>query len=479
MLLVQNGHECAYEMNIFINIFFDKSENGTVTTDFTDKGTEIYAKTTIEKDGKISIGEFSMPFVSENESKKTVKKIFGVCCVRSFIEAAQKIRKIKLPWGVLSGIRPAKYIRELKEEGKNKEEIYKILREIFDVSEEKILLAEKVSENEEKIIKKVEKNSVSIYIGIPFCPSRCLYCSFVSTDVRLSGRYIDEFVELLLKEIEYTGKILKRLSLSVQSIYIGGGTPTTLSAYHLGRIFNKIRESIDIKNLSEFTVEAGRPDTVTIEKLVKIKEGGAERISINPQTLNQKTLDIIGRKHTVEEFYNAFSLAREVGFKCINTDIIAGLPGESFEMFKNSIDGILKLNPENITVHSMCVKRAAALNFKKIPLADAALADIMLSYAQENIIKSGKEPYYMYRQKNISGNLENVGYSEIEHFSEYNINIMEEIQTIIGLGGGGVSKIVKGDKIERIANFKEPYEYIRRFDEILLKKDEVEAMIKS
>ena len=477
MVLIQNGFECAYEMNIFINIFFDKNEEGTIITDFTDKKTEIHVKTHIEYCGKSYFGEFTLPFNTSEEKKEIVKKMCGICCVRSFVRASQKIRKIALPWGVLSGIRPAKYVRELKEEGKSKEEISKILKEVFDVREEKISLALRVSENEEKILKNVSKNSVSIYIGIPFCPSRCLYCSFVSTDISLSGRYVDDFVELLLKEIDYTVKILKELSLSVQNIYIGGGTPTTLFPNHLEKIFNKIRENIDISSLSEFTVEAGRPDTVTKEKLLKIKEAGAGRISINPQTLNDETLKIIGRKHSVSDFYKAFELAKGIGFNCINTDLIAGLPGESFEMFKNSVDKIIKLNPENITVHSMCVKRAAALNFKKIPLADSELADKMLSYAQNEILKSGRKPYYMYRQKNISGNLENVGYAKSGYFSQYNINIMEEVQTIIGLGGGGVSKVVKGDRIERIPNFKEPYEYIRRFDEILSKKDAIRKFI--
>lgn len=478
MLLIQNGFKCDYEINIFINIFFEKEESGRIITDFFDNKNEIYSRTRIEFKGKEYFGEFSIPFKSDIESERKIKKIFGVCCVRSFISAAQKVRRVSLPWGVLSGIRPAKYVRELKEEGKSKEEISKILKDIFDVSDEKITLALKVSENEEKILKNVEKNSVSIYIGIPFCPSRCVYCSFVSTDVNISGRYIEGFLENLLNEIEYTGKILKDLSLFVQNIYIGGGTPTTLSASQLKRIFSKINDTFDTKRFAEFTVEAGRPDTITREKLEVIKCGGANRISINPQTLNQKTLDLIGRKHTVDDFYEAFKLAKKVGFDCINTDLIAGLPGESFDMFKNSVDGIIELNPENITVHSMCVKRAAMLNFKKIPLASAELADKMLSYAQNNILKSGKEPYYMYRQKNISGNLENVGYSEEKHFSSYNINIMEEIQTIIGLGGGGVSKIVDGDRIERIANFKEPYEYIRRFNEIIEKKDEIKSLIK-
>ena len=478
MLLIQNGFCCEYEMNIFINIFFGK-EDGVIKTDFFDKKGEIFAKTEIEYNGKKYFGEFSFHFDSEKESKRVVKKFFGVCVVRSFINAAEKVRKITLPWGVLSGIRPAKYLRELKEEGKTEEEIKKILTEIFGVSEEKYLLSKKVSENEEEILKKVKKNSVSLYIGIPFCPSRCLYCSFVSTDVKISGKYIDEFCDLLVCEIEKTGELLKELSLSVQNIYVGGGTPTTLSEKHLEKILSAVNKSIDTENIEEFTVEAGRPDTITAEKLNILKKFGVNRISINPQTLNQKTLDLIGRKHRVDEFLKAFSLAKKAGFSVINTDLIAGLPDETFEMFKYSLDKVAELNPENITVHSMCIKRAAQLNFAKIPLTNSETVEKMLSYTEKVMGKCGKEPYYMYRQKNISGNLENVGYSKKEHFSRYNINIMEEVQTIIGLGGGGVSKIVKGDRIERIANFKEPYEYIKRFDEILSKKEEIKFLIES
>ncbi|MBQ6907045.1 MAG: coproporphyrinogen dehydrogenase HemZ [Clostridia bacterium] len=478
MFLIQNGFCCEYEMNIFINIFFGKEE-GVIKTDFSDKKGEIFAKTEIEYEGKKYFGEFSLPFDSKNESERKIKKFFGVCVVRSFIDAAQKIRKITLPWGVLSGIRPAKYLRELKEEGKSEEEIKKILTEIFGVSEEKYKLCRKVAENEEKILEKVKNNSVSLYIGIPFCPSRCLYCSFVSTDVKVSGKYIDEFCDLLVREIEKTGEILRDLSISVQNIYIGGGTPTTLSEKHLEKILSAIKNNIDIETIEEFTVEAGRPDTITAEKINVLKNFGVNRISINPQTLNQETLDLIGRKHSTDDFYKAFSLAKSAGFSVINTDLIAGLPNETVEMFKYSLDRIIELNPQNITVHSMCVKRASMLNFSKIQLSKAETVEKMLSYTEKVMEKCGKEPYYMYRQKNISGNLENVGYSDREHFSRYNINIMEEVQTIIGLGGGGVSKIVKGDRIERIANFKEPYEYIKRFDEILLKKEEIKSLIKS
>ena len=376
MRLIQNGFSCEYEMNIFINIFFGKAD-GEIVTDFFDNKTEISAKTAILYDGKRYFGEFLMPFESAKENDRNIKKFFGVCVVRSFVIAAQKVHKTALPWGVLSGIRPAKYVRELKEKGKNEEEITEILTKIFGASKEKSKLSLKVAENEEEILKNVKKDVVSIYIGIPFCPSRCLYCSFVSTDVKLSGRYIDEFTNLLVKEIEKTGKIIKDLSLSVQNIYIGGGTPTTLSGKNLKIILEAVKKYIG--NAEEFTVEAGRPDTITEEKLRVLKAYDVDRISINPQTLNQETLDLIGRKHTKADFFNAFSLARKVNFKVINTDLIAGLPNESFEMFKESLDGIIALNPENITVHSMCIKRAAALAFSKIPLSNAETVEKMLS----------------------------------------------------------------------------------------------------
>ena len=284
---------------------------------------------------------------------------------------------------------------------------------------------------------------------------------------------MDEFSKLLCKEVEKTGEILNELGFKVQTIYIGGGTPTTLSETNLCNLLKSINDNIDLSCMEEFTLEAGRPDTITKEKMEIAKNNNVTRISINPQTMNEETLKIIGRKHTVEDFDKAFKIAREAGFDVINTDLIAGLPGETFEMFKYSLDKIMEYNPENITVHSMCVKRAAALNFSDIKLTEYDEMDKMLSYTQSKMEENHKEPYYMYRQKNISGNLENVGYSDIEHMSVYNINIMEEAQTIIALGGGGSSKIVLGDRIERVVNFKEPYEYIRRFDEILAKKDEI------
>lgn len=473
MELIQHGFSCSYEMGIFINIFFKSDEEGVITTNFSHKNDLISVVCEIEFEGKRYEERGEYPFLQKETDKRLIKKVCGCACVRTFTECARKIRNITLPWGAMSGIRPAKSVRQLLESGKSETEAMEVLEKVYGVSAEKRALALRVARNEEEILKKIKKNSVSLYIGIPFCPSRCLYCSFVSTDVRVSGKYMDEFSELLCREIEKTGEILSELGFFVQNIYIGGGTPTTLSNENLEKILSAIEKNIDFSNLEEYTLEAGRPDTVTYEKMDTAKRHGVNRISINPQTMHDKTLEVIGRRHSVSMYYDAMKIARDAGFENINTDLIAGLPGETFSDFAESLDKVREAGPEEITVHSMCVKRAAALKFSGIGLTGYEEVNKMLEYTAEKMDEDGKEPYYMYRQKNISGNLENVGYAKREHMSSYNINIMEEAQSIFALGGGGSSKIVLGDRIERVVNFKEPYEYIRRFDEIIAKKDEI------
>ncbi len=478
MILIQNGYECKFEMDIFINIFFDKCEEGTIYSDFSHENDKIFVKTKIEFQGKDYISDYSYDFLNNETDKRLIKKIYSCACVKSFIRAAKQIRNINIPWGAMSGIRPAKSVRKFREEGYNDEEIKKLLRDIYEVSDEKISLAMKVSENEEEILKKIGKNSVSIYIGIPFCPSRCLYCSFVSTDIRHSGKYIDDFLMCLFKEIKKTREILDELGLHVENIYIGGGTPTTLNEYQLSELLECIQKYLITSELNEFTLEAGRPDTITYEKLIAIKKGNVTRISINPQTMNNETLIKIGRKHTPEDIIKSFYDARKAGFLNINMDLISGLPDETPEMFYKSLNDVIELDPENITVHSMCIKRAAALRFSGLKLSDDDYINKMLSFTQKRMADTKREPYYMYRQKNISGNSENVGYAKYGFMSFYNINIMEEAQTIIALGGGGSSKLVLGERIERIFNFKDPYEYIRRFDEILEKKNETARILR-
>lgn len=471
MNIVQTGYESFDKLKLFVNMFFSEDEEGVIYTDFKKDGTDINVYTVIIFSGIPYIDDYFCK--CEFSDLRSVKNICECAIMKSFVNAASKIRRVQLPWGVMCGIRPAKMVRELYERGFSSKEAYDYLSYVYNISPKKLDLSFKVAENEKKILKKTSKNSVSLYIGIPFCPTRCLYCSFVSTDIRVSGKYMDKFVDLLLKEIEKAAEIIAKMGCYTENIYIGGGTPTTLSVQNLERIFGHLKKYIITDNLKEFTLEAGRPDTITAEKLKAAKAAGTNRISINPQTMNDETLKKIGRTHTTDMIYEAFFEARRAGFYNINMDLIAGLPDETPKMFYKSVDDVLKLAPENVTVHCMCVKRAANLKKSGINLTEYEDMIKMLDYANKRMNETGRDPYYMYRQKNISGNLENVGYAKKGFMSFYNVNIMEEVQTIIALGGGGSSKIVNGEKINRVFNFKDPIEYINRFDEILAKKDEI------
>ena len=476
MLLIQNGFTCEYEMNIFIRLFFGNNEDGIIFTDVTYNDGVVSAYCQINYNGNVYFGSFDLDYIKTSDKKRD-ERYFSITCTRAFCNCAEKINKISLPWGVMCGVRPAKSVTKFHDEGMSYPEIKEHLKAAYGVSDKKCDLAIEVSKNEDEILKNIKPNSASIYIGIPFCPSRCLYCSFVSTDIGVSGKYIDDFLRLLLIEIEETGEMVKRLGINIENIYIGGGTPTTLNEKQLSVLLERINNVFDVQKLCEFTLEAGRPDTITKEKLIAAKNFGVGRVSINPQTTNDETLKRIGRRHDTKMFYNSYDIARSVGFKVINTDTIAGLPGESSEDFKRTITDLKAINPENITVHSMCIKRAASLNRQDNNLTESEIMNDMLDFAQTELTGAGYTPYYMYRQKNISGNLENVGYAKPGTRSFYNVNIMEEAQTIIALGGGGTSKLVTKNGIERICNFKDPIEYINRFDEILKRKKETEKIM--
>lgn len=471
MRLIQNGFSCEREMQIFMNLFFKPTEEGFIFMNLTHKNGVLNVYTEIIYQEEVYFYDYfdNYPFESENISEK---KLYVYACTKSFVGCAEKIRQIQLPWGIMSGIRPAKYVREFMEQGHSINDVRRLFN-YCGVYPKKTDLAMTVAENEKAVLSQRRENAVSLYIGIPFCPTRCLYCSFVSTDVRISGKYMESFVDHLVCEIYKTKEVLDILGMDVENIYIGGGTPTTLSAGLLQKIFSALNECFDRKKIREFTLEAGRPDTITPEKLDVAKKGGADRISINPQTMHGETLQKIGRAHTPRMVSESFWMARKAGFENINMDLIAGLPDESPAMFRESIDQVALFDPENITVHSMCKKRAAALRFSDVELTEENAMNAMLDYTQEKMEKMGYLPYYMYRQKNISGNLENVSYAKPGYFSFYNVNIMEEVQTIVALGGGGSTKLVMGDRIERIFNFKEPLEYIRRFTDILKKKDQI------
>ncbi len=381
----------------------------------------------------------------------------------------------KSPWGILTGIRPVKIACKQIKSGLSPAQTVEYFINEFGATREKAELAVRVAEIELPIIDSMDEKGISIYIGIPFCPTRCLYCSFVSNSVANGAKYIHDYLECLKREIAYTANIVKQNKNVIESVYIGGGTPTTLSAEQLRILFDSVFTEFDLSKNKEFTVEAGRPDTITAEKLKTIKEYGINRISINPQSMNEETLKTIGRNHTPDEIRNAMHIARDCGIDCINMDIIAGLPGETVDMFKYTVEEVEKLNPENTTVHTMSVKRSSKLNET---LGDYILTDDnkvaeMVDFALKNVTANGKNPYYLYRQKNMLGNLENVGYAKTGTESLYNIYIMEEVQTIISLGCGGVTKTVdrETDRIERIFNVKEPKDYIERIDEMLHRKD--------
>lgn len=388
--------------------------------------------------------------------------------------------EIYRPWGILNGIRPAKIATSLLLEGKGKEEILNHFITACETTREKAELAYEVALREFQVQEKMYPDGVSIYIGIPFCPTRCLYCSFVTCGTRQAAKLIPDYVEALKKEIAYVGNLISKNHRKIETVYIGGGTPTTLSADQLHIIISQMEESFDLSFCKEFTVEAGRPDTISQEKLKTLRRHHVDRISINPQTMNQETLRLIGRAHTPEQIREAMFMARDAGFHCINMDVIAGLPGESFDDFRYTLEEVEKLSPQNTTVHTMSIKRSSRLHeyLKDYQLTTPEVAAKMVDFSQDFLKTTGKHPYYMYRQKNQLGNLENVGFSKEGCDNLYNIYIMEEIQTILALGCGGVTKTVnrKNNRIERIFNVKEPQDYLARLDEMLERKKEVFAI---
>lgn len=378
------------------------------------------------------------------------------------------------PWGILTGVRPAKVANSILRLGKGKIMAKKALRDEYFLNPQKAALAVSVASAEMKILKKTHRDTCSLYISIPFCPSRCAYCSFVSYTTKRLLSMVDDYLDAMLIDLEDTFDTIKRLGMRLTTIYIGGGTPTTLSAHQLRRLLSKISEHVDTGSLLEFTLEAGRPDTITREKLEVAKEYGVSRVSVNPQTLNDDILREIGRRHTVDDFFKAYALAKEVGFRDINVDLIAGLPGDDFQNFSETVDRIIELAPTNITVHTFCVKKAsdALRNNSSVYSLSGGDAAKSVSYSQLKTKFAGYKPYYMYRQKNTVGNLENVGFSIEGHEGLYNVYMMEEFQTIFAVGAGAVTKLVKFEgefgvdpKIMRLFRPKYPYEYLREAED--------------
>lgn len=470
MNLYVKNHNFHFELENLTRLFFP-NEKITVIRDFSEPQppciyTEVSDKITIS----VNIGSF-------NKSETAVKKLTDD---DNELVSAQLLYKLLCdftgltqPWGILTGVRPVKLLRKLAEES-NEEQAVKKFENDFFVSNEKIALSRETEHNERKILELSRPESFSLYVGIPFCPSRCSYCSFVMASIERAEKLIEPYTNLLCEEIKRTAEIANKLGLRLETVYFGGGTPTTLSAEQLDTVLGTVNKSFDMSTCREFTVEAGRPDTIDSAKLFALKENKVDRISINPQTTNDEVLKTIGRKHTAQQFFDAFELARKCGFDNINTDLIAGLPTDAPESFKNSLDSIVKLNAECITVHTLCMKRASRLTTEGVTLdlQQARDAREMLAYTQNILGQNEYIPYYMYRQSRMVGNLENVGWSKRGFESLYNVYVMDETHTILACGSGGVTKLKRNnpDYLERIFNFKYPYEYIDRFDELIQRK---------
>lgn len=391
---------------------------------------------------------------------------FKTAVAHVFVLMLQDVTGMRQKWGILTGIRPTKLLHQKLRAGMTKAEAHQQLKNDYLISDEKITLMQQVVDRQLVVVPDLYdlQNEVSIYIGIPFCPTKCAYCTFPAYAIHGRQGSVPAFLDGLQEEIEIIGSWLKENNVAVTTVYFGGGTPTSISADEMDKLYEKMSTSIPkISSVREITVEAGRPDTITAEKLAILKKWGIDRISINPQTYTDETLTAIGRHHSVAETIEKFYLAREMGINNINMDLIIGLPGEGLQEVKHSLSETSKLNPDSITVHTLSFKRASEMtrNKLKYPVASSAEIDKMMDASVEWTEQNGYYPYYLYRQKNILGNLENVGYAHRNKESIYNIIIMEEQQTIIGLGCGASSKFVHPQtrKITRYANPKEPRAY--------------------
>ena len=480
MIIVRlNRPEFEYDIHSLVKAFYPKQDVSVTAEEKTYEEPAVWEMQLSYLDNSIRIAwwengeeaahelpgrEFSVDFSDRSAVKNTLKQ--------NLYEMLSGYTGESLPWGTLTGIRPTKIPMKLLEEGADRDAIASYMKETYLASDEKIRLSIDIAERELKLLSKIDyENGYSLYIGIPFCPTTCLYCSFTSYPLSAWAKRVDAYLDALEYEIDYVA--VKFAGKRLNAIYIGGGTPTTLEPYQLDRLIRKIKCSFDLSDCLEFTVEAGRPDSITREKLLVLRRHGISRISINPQTMKDETLRLIGRHHTVEQTRESFLLARELGFDNINMDLILGLPGEDLTDVRRTMEQIRELKPDNITVHSLALKRAARLNMFKENYKDYRMVntqehmELVVSCARE----MGLSPYYLYRQKSMAGNLENVGYAAHGKAGVYNILIMEEKQTIVACGAGSITKRVSSDgRIERCENVKDVALYIEKIDEMIDRK---------
>ena len=493
MIVVRlNQPQFEYDIHSLIKAFYPAEdvkvfEKGTKELESTigmpecsvlfEDGSIVFSIRTKEEDGKNINGEaraevkdkiVDAVIIEEDEERSSVK-----CKLKNLIYSVMsKYTGKVLPWGNLTGIRPTKIAYGLLEEGKTEDEVISYMEKVYDCTKEKAELSIDIANRERKLLSTLHyENGYSLYLGIPFCPTTCLYCSFTSYPIGLWKKRVDEYLTAMEKEIDFVSEIYKKKILD--TVYIGGGTPTTLEPDELRRLLSYIKNKFDFSTVQEFTVEAGRADSITGEKLEVLKEFGVTRISVNPQTMKEETLKIIGRRHTVEQVKETFKLAKEVGFPNINMDLILGLPGETQEDVMHTMEEVKKLAPDSLTVHSLAIKRASKLNqwIEEHGIETLNNTEETMEIASKAAMEMNMKPYYLYRQKNMSGNLENVGYATEGNFGIYNILIMEEKQTIVAIGAGTITKRVFSDgRIERVDSVKDVGLYIEKIDEMIERK---------
>ncbi len=474
MEMIFEGHDYRYAVEQSLLAFFPnerpvygEEESNRARVSLTVEGQAGTAVTELSVEGRTARGR-AQAVLSGAEDEYARERLLQRAVKLSFFEAARALTGVTPAWGALTGIRPAKLAAGLLEEGKSEEEADRILRDVYFVSDSRRKLCLPCAKAGLEAKQGLKKNEISLYVGIPFCPTRCAYCSFVSNSVEKSFHLVEPYLQALLAEADSAAAMVKDLGLKVRSFYMGGGTPTTLTAEQMDRLLSRLREGFDLADAVELTVEAGRPDTITAEKLTVLRKNGVDRISVNPQSMDDRVLAAIGRRHSGDDIRKAMELVNAAGFPHVNMDLIAGLPEDTPESFRRTLDEVVAFGTDNITIHTLSLKKGSRITLEgtRIPTEEEVAA--MLDYAAPALGGAGFAPYYLYRQKYMSGSFENVGWCRPGGTGWYNIYIMEELHTILSLGAGGSTKMVDQprNRIERVFNLKFPQEYIQRPEKI-------------
>ncbi len=474
MKLLFAGHDYRYAVEQSLLAFFPEErpvyegeDPNTARVELSVNGGTASAVTELSVDGKTAQGT-AQTDISPAADEYAEERLKQRAVKLSFFEAARALTGITPAWGALTGIRPAKLAAGLLEEGKSEAEADSILRDTYFVSESRRKLCLPCAKAGLEAKRELQKNEISLYVGIPFCPTRCAYCSFVSNSVEKSFHLVEPYLTALLAEVDSAAAMVRELGLRVRSFYMGGGTPTTLTAEQMDRLLGRLNERFSLAGAVERTVEAGRPDTITAEKLAVLRKNGVDRISVNPQSMDDRVLAAIGRRHSGDGIRAAMELVKAAGFPHVNMDLIAGLPEDTPEGFRRTLDEVIAFGTDNITIHTLSLKKGSRITLEgtRIPTVEEVAA--MLDYAAPALRGAGFAPYYLYRQKYMSGSFENVGWCRPGGTGWYNIYIMEELHTILSLGAGGSTKMVDPARnhIERVFNLKFPQEYIQRPEKI-------------